>query len=398
MDANVKKFHTTSLQLKWLYPLFLFILLVIIVSCSSSNGAKSLKKGNYYTATIEAVNKLRSSPDKQDVQNVLTSAYPLAVKMALHEIDNALTSNNASKYDVIVSQYEQLNRMADEIYHSPKAYELIPQPQEFQAELQSAKNSAAEQSYALGVKALSYGTIEQARIAHQHLLKAHNYVNGYRDVIDKIDDALYAATLRVIVEAPITPANFQVSAEFFYNNLLSEMSKRTETKYVRLYTPEEAKKENMRNPHQYMVLDFAAFNVGNINEVKNTTEVKRDSVVTGTVNVGGKNYDAYATVKAKFTKYQREIASSGTLDVRILDASNSRVIEQRKFNGSYVWKTTWGSYTGDDRALTKEQKDLSKREPQLPPPNQDLFIEFTKPIYTQVVSYVRTFYGRKVVN
>jgi hypothetical protein len=395
MNANVQKKMITCPQLKWLCLLFLIILVVIATSCGSSNGAKSLKQGDYYAATIEAVNKLRSSPDKQEVQTILISAYPLAVKMALREIDNALASNNASKYDMIVAQYERLNQMADEIYHSPKAVELIPQPQEFQTELRNAKNSAAEQSYTLGVKALDYGTVEQARIAHQYFLNANNYVNGYRDVVNKIDEALYAATLRVIVEAPITPANFQISAEFFYNNLLSEMSKRTETKYVRLYSPEEAKEENMRNPHQYMVLDFAAFNVGNITEVKNTTDVKRDSVVTGTVNVGGKNYDAYATVNAKFTKYQREISSGGTLDVRILDASNNRVIEQRKFNGSYVWRTTWGSYTGDDRALTKDQKDLSKREPQLPPPNQDLFIEFTKPIYSQVVSYVRTFYSRR---
>jgi hypothetical protein len=296
---------------------------------------------------------------------------------------------------VVVAQYEQLNRLADEIYHSPKAYDLIPRPQEFQTELLNAKNTAAEQSYALGVTALNHGTIEQARLAHQHFLAVHSYVNGYRDVLNKIEDALYAATLRVIVEPPITPANFQLSADFFYNNMISEMSERTRYKYVRFYTPEEAKNENMRNPHQYMVFDFATFTVGNVRDVQNTTDVKRDSVVTGSVNVGGKTYDSYATVTAKFTKYQREITSNGTLDVRILDASNNRVVEQRRFSGNYVWTTVWGSYTGDDRALSSEQKNWSSREAQLPPPNQDLFIEFTKPIFTQVVSYVRAFYSRR---
>jgi hypothetical protein len=374
-------------------PFLLFILVVITTSCRSS-GTKALKHGDYYTATIQAVNKLRSSPNNQDAQNALLDAYPLAVRTALREIDNSLIGNNILKYDVVVSQYEQLNRLADEIYHCPKANELIPRPQEFQTELLNAKNTAAEQSYDLGVQALNYGTVEQARLAHQHFLAVHNYVNGYRDVLNKIDEALYAATLRVIVEPPITPANFQLSAEFFYNNMISEMSRRTQYKYVRFYTPEEAKNENMRNPHQYVVFDFATFTVGNIRDVQNTTDVKRDSVVTGSVNVGGKTYDSYATVTAKFTKYQREISSGGTLDVRILDATNSRVIEQRKFSGEYVWKTIWGSYNGDERALSSEQKDLSKREPQLPPPNQDLFLEFTKPIYTQVVSYVRTFYSR----
>jgi hypothetical protein len=144
-----------------------------------------------------------------------------------------------------------------------------------------------------------------------------------------------------------------------------------------------------------MILDFAAFTVGNIRESKSTNEVKRDSVVTGSVKVNGKDYDAYATVTAKFTKYQREISSGGTLDVRILDAANKRVVEQRRFSGNYVWTSVWGSFTGDDRALTAEQKNWCRREPQLPPPNQDLFLEFTKPIYIQVVSYVRAFYSRR---
>jgi hypothetical protein len=378
-----------------LFSFALFITVFgLLTSCSSSSGAKALKKGDYYTATIEAVNKLRSSPDKQEVQQVLINAYPLAVKMALREIEIAQTSNNPSKYDVVVTQYEQLNRMADEIYRSPKASTLIPDPQEFHTELREAKNAAAEHYYSSGLKALKNGTIEQSRIAYQYFAKANNYVNGYRDVVNKLNEAGYASTLRVIVEAPVTPVNFQISADFFYNNLLSEMSKTTQKRWVRFYTPEEAQNENMRDPHQYMVLDFATFTVGNIRDVQNTTEMKRDSVVTGSVNVGGKKYDSYATVKAKFTKWQREISSAGTLNVRIIDASNERVIEQRKFSGNYVWKTVWGTFTGDDRALTKEQKDLCKRQAQLPPYNQDLFIEFTKPIYTQVVNYVRGFYAK----
>jgi hypothetical protein len=395
MKTNAQNFFLNRLNAKWLCPLFLLILVVTITSCGSSSGAKALKYGDYYTATIQAVSKLRSSPNNQDAQNALLDAYPLAVTTALRAIDNALTSNNPLKYDVVVTQYNQLNRLADEIYHCPKAFDLIPQPQEFQAELTDAKNLAAEQSYTLGIKALNIGTIEQARIAFQHFVAVQNYVFDYRDVENKLEEALYAATIRVIVEPPVTPTNFQVSADFFYANLLEEMSKRTEYKFVRLYSPEEAKNENMRNPHQYMILDFATFQVGNIRETQNTTEVKRDSVVTGTVNVDGKNYNAYSTVKAKFTKFQREISSSGTLDVRILDATNKRVIEQRKFTGSYVWTSTWGSYNGDERALTKDQKAWSGREPQLPPPNQDFFIEFTKPIYTQMVTYVRNFYNKK---
>jgi hypothetical protein len=172
------------------------------------------------------------------------------------------------------------------------------------------------------------------------------------------------------------------------------MGKVTQNRMIRFYTPEEARHENMRDPHHYIALDFNTFVVGNIRESKSTIDVKRDSVVVGNVNVEGKQYNAYATVTAKFTQFRREISSSGTLSVRVIDAASKKIIGQRAFSGQYVWATVWGSYTGDDRALSKDQKSASLRQPQLPPPEQEFFIEFTKPIYSQVVEYIHSIYYR----
>jgi hypothetical protein len=383
--------------MKHTYQVILFIAIVCaFAACSSPK--KLLNKGNYYQATIEAVHKLRSAPDKVETQNVLLQAYPLAVKMALRDIQNVSLSNNTNKYDVMVANYEQLNLLADEIYRSPKAVELISAPQEFHAELQQAKDKAAEQAYSLGMEAMSYNTLEQSRNAYLYFLKSNNYVTGYRDVINKLKESLYEATLRVIVEPPQTPARFQISADFFYSNLITDMNKTNQQQFVRFYTPQEAKNESMNRPHQYLVFDFIEFSVGNVNESKNTTEVKRDSVVVSSVVVDGKSHNAYATVKAQFTRYQREIISGGKMHVRIMDATNERVIEQRTFDGSYVWKSSWASYNGDERALTSEQKRLANSQAELPPPNQNLFVEFTKPIYSQALAYVRSAYRNYYVN
>jgi hypothetical protein len=150
----------------------------------------------------------------------------------------------------------------------------------------------------------------------------------------------------------------------------------------------------MTNPNQYIMLDFMDFTVGNIRETTNTKDLKRDSVVVGTVNVAGVNHNAYATVKAKYTEYRREIISGGKLSVSITQGDNERIVEQRAFTGSYVWATVWANYTGDDRALSTSQKQNAQKEPAMPPVNQDLFVEFTKPIYSQVVNYIRAFYNR----
>ena len=370
---------------------FLLVIVVVIFMAGCKSSSKLYNKGKYSQAVTESVRKLRSSPNDAESQNILVQSYPMAVSTALREINNALQSNNVTRYDVVISRYELLNRLASEIYTSPKALELIPSPQEFNEELRQAKDVAAEHYYEQGIKALNERTVNQARTAHQYFVKANTYVNGYRNVIAKMEEALFAATMHVVAEAPVLPERYQFSADFFYSNLVTEMNKSNQQRYVYFYTPEEAKNVNMKNPNQYIRFDFLDFTVGNVRESKETKEVKRENVPV-TVEINGRKTTANTTVTANFTKHRREIISAGKLHVRVIDAATGSITNQRTFDGSYVWVSEWGSFTGDDRALSDEQKKIAARQATLPPPNQDLFIEFTKPIYTQVVSYIKTVY------
>ena len=369
----------------------LLVIVVVIVATGCVSSSKLYNKGNYSQAVAESVRKLRSSPGDTKSQNTLVQSYPAAVKMALREIDNALQSNSVTRYDIVISRYELLNSLANEIYSSPKASELIPEPEEFHDELRQWKEVAAEYYYDQGIKAMNDRTVKQARAAHQYFVRVNTYANDYRDVIAKLDEALFAATLHVVVEAPKLPERYQFSADFFYSNLVTEMNKSNQQKYVYFYTPEEAKNADLNNPHQYISLDFIDFTVGNVRESKSSQDLKRENVPV-TVEINGQKTTANTTVTANFTRHKREIISAGKLHVRIIEAATNSVAEQRTFDGSYVWVSEWASYTGDDRALSDQQKNLAKRQATLPPPNQDLFIEFTKPIYTQVVSYINTVY------
>jgi hypothetical protein len=113
----------------------------------------------------------------------------------------------------------------------------------------------------------------------------------------------------------------------------------------------------------------------------------------GTATVNGKKVNVYNTVKAKYSTYRREILSRGILSVRIYD-NNNVLIQQRNFAGQYVWYTTWASFNGDERALTTEQRKLCDVSPQIPPSHQQMFVEFTKPIYSQAYSYIRSYYNK----
>lgn len=372
---------------------FYFIAVAIILLASAcSSGYNSFKKGDYYKATLSSVEKLRSSSGNEKALYVLQRAYPLAQKAAMRNIENANLSRQQNQFDILVNEYEKLNHMAEQIFRTPRALEIFPNPVSYPRELNDAKNEAAEIAYQMGVKALDVGGLLQSRIALSHLNKANRYVNGYKDVLSLLEEAQFEATLRVVFEKPITNSRFQYSADFFSENVLSEISNALKNKMIRFYTFNE--KANIR-PHQYLVLNFEDYSIGNIIEKRNTIDVKRDSVKVGTVSIEGVNRNVYNTVTARYTEVRREIKSGGVLSVKIFDANTNTLVESKNFAGEYIWINTYATYKGDERALNAAQLKASQSESAMPPPHQQLFVEFTKPVYTQAVGFIRSYYSRQ---
>ena len=100
--------------MKKIYKL-LFLLAVTMLTFACSSGYKAMKKGDYYKAVIDAVDKLRSSPRSDKAGYVLTKAYPMAVKAAERDIAAAIASNHQTAYETVVYEYERINQMANAI-------------------------------------------------------------------------------------------------------------------------------------------------------------------------------------------------------------------------------------------------------------------------------------------
>ena len=195
--------------------LILLLSIIVVLASSCSTGMNAFKHGDYYKACYEAIDKLKSSPNNKKAIYVLTNAYPLAKQNSLRTIENTIMGDEPDKYDIQVGQYENLNALANAIYHCPRALEIIPHPAEYINELTTAKQNAADRAYTLGSRALSTGNMYEARNAFRLFSNCNNYVRGYKDVLNKMAEARYAGTLRVIVARPITSRNLQYNADFF---------------------------------------------------------------------------------------------------------------------------------------------------------------------------------------
>jgi len=229
--------------------------------------------------------------------------------------------------------------------------------------------------------------------AYFNFLQADRFAPVYKDVKNRMERAKYNATLTVIVERIRVSQKYQLTSDFFLNQIIENLTHNRSNEFVEYFSPETANQAGIKNPDQLLKMNFDDFVIGQVYDKETVREISRDSVEVGTVTLtDGKKLKAYNTVKAKLSINRRELISKGVLDVTIVELSNNRVITQRKFPGQFIWLVEWGSFNGDERALNNDQLAMCKRKPIPPPGPQDLFIEFTKPIFNQLTPFLKSFY------
>ena len=368
-----------------------FIICLLLLSCSS--GKKAFERGDYFNATLQAVNRLRSNPNSEKAIQAVRDSYPMSLTYFQVKIDYALSTNNAFKYTEVVDCYEKMNRLSDEVSRCPAAMRVLPKVNYFTSELALARKSAADEQYEAGLLNEKINTRLAWKNAYLNYRQADLFAPGFKDVKNRMAESKYNATLKVIVEQIVVSRKYQLTSDFFLNQIIENLTRYRPNEFVEYYSPESAQAGGIKNPDQILRMNFDDFVIGEVYDKEFVKELSRDSVEVGTVTLAnGKKMKAYNTVKAKLTVNHKEVISKGILDVTIIDMERKNVVSERKFPGQFIWFMEWGSFNGDERALNDEQLAMTRRKPSSPPGHQDLFIEFTKPIFNQVTPYLKSFY------
>lgn len=366
------------------------IIIILLASCST--GKKALQKGDYFSAVLKAVERLKSSPDNKNANKVLREGYPMTIEWAQEEMDLILTTNNNFKWEQAVGLMRQVNQMSDAIRSSPAARKIISNPKTYTSELNMATEKAAEERYNAGLAELDVNTRESARIAYDHFSKSHEYVGNYKNSRELMSQAKEIATLRIVLQAiPVNTQRYRLSSEFFYNQIFEYLNNQFRPSgFVNFYSPNQAKKEELKNPDFIVDMEFFDFSVGNLKQTEKEEKVEKKVKIEtrDTTKVEYKNY------VAKIKTFSDQVLSGGSLRVRIIDPVNDQIMSDEIVPGSFIWVNEYAMFVGDKEALDNKQLELIKRKAVPLPPEQDLFIEFTKPIYNQVTQNLSRFFKR----
>ena len=367
-------------------------LTVTLFSCSS--GRKAYERGDYYEAVMKSVARLRQNPGHSKSRDALRSSYPLAVDWFDNQAKNEIASNTPFRWKNALQNYNRINEMYETIRQAPGAIQVIPNPVSYYDKIAEAKEHAADESYEAGITALMKGDRNSAKEAYFNFADVQNFSPGFKDVIEYLEKSKFEATLRIIVDQIPLPSRYRLSGDFFQDKVEEFLhTNYTELDFIRFYTPDEARTVDPSIVDHLLKIQFDDFSVGNTTVREREETITRDSVVVAETKSGDKTIPVYGTVKATYTTVRKEVVSKGLLSMVVVDATTNGVLTHRKLPGEYVWYTSWARFNGDERALSDEQLAQSKKR-ELPPPDpQDLFLEFTKPIYNQLVSAVKGFYN-----
>jgi len=368
----------------------LILTIFIFVSCSS--GKKALQKGDYFSAGLKAVNRLKSSPKNKKATKVLKDGYPLLLDWQQEEMDNILTSKNIFKWEDAINLMTQQNNLANEIRRTPVARKIIPNPKMYSSELDLALEKAAGARFDAGIFEMKLHTQESARQAYTHFVKSNQYVPGYKDVAQQLYESKKLATVTVILETiPLNTIKYKLSSEFFYNQIYSYLNNKfPRERFVNFYSPDEAENAKINRPDFIVRIEFYDFTVGNTvhNEVEK--EVKRKVKIESKDSTRTRN----KTYVAKLKTFTDQVTSEGVVNLKIIDFREDKLLRNQQIPGAFIWVNDYAIFVGDIEALDNKQVELTKRKVAPLPPKQDLFIEFTKPIYDQLTSKLRSFFRK----
>lgn len=371
---------------------YYFLLLILPVAFSCSTGKKALQKGDYFSALSKAVERLKSSPDNKNATKVLRDGYPLALQWTQEEMDMALSANNAFKWENAIGLMEQINQLSAQIRSTPAARKIIQNPKSYTSEITMATEKAAEARYQAGLAEMDQNTRESAREAFHHFIRADQLINGYRDVSEKIRTAKDLATVKVVLEAVVVNTQrYRLSSEFFYNQVFEFVNNRfPRESLVNFYSPKQAEDFGVKHPDFIVQMEFFDFSVGNL------VRTEKEEELTNKVKIETKDTTRveYKTYKAKLKTFTDEVISGGRLSYKVIDFQTNNLLRDNLIPGSFTWVNRYAMYVGDKEALTSEQMNLTRKKAVPLPPEQDLFVEFTKPIYDQLTAQLEQFFRR----
>lgn len=376
-----------------LYTLSFIIISLVLLSCKSAE--KSYQKGNYNEAVYLAAQKLSKKPNDAKLIAIIQDAYRFASEDYLASIRTLSNSNSDLRFEKIYNEYLGLQSLYDVIRRSPSVYDVV-KPTDYSSYIATYQEEAANARIDRGDELMQGNNKQNYRDAFFEFERALALKPGDLSIRQRMDEAYANAVTNIIVQPMLSFGAQYSSYNFDFQNfnysMLRYLNNNSNNRFMQYYAPSEAAGTNLR-PDFFVESRFSGVNIGRLRDQRTTREVSQQVVGKEIVYSKDSVKKEYITVKAKITTTTRSLQADALLQALITDPSN-RMIWSDTYSGDYYWSTTFYTFTGDERALSDDDKKLLNQKEQLPPSNNEIIRIIMNEVRTKAECGVSDFFRR----
>lgn len=371
---------------------------LFLLSCKTAK--KMYEKGNYDEAVELAAKKLQKDPDDPKLRSIITEAYRFAEADHQATIRSFAESSNELKWEWIYNEYAALQKMYDAIYRVPEIYRLLA-PADHSESLATYAERAGQVRFDRGIYFMEQGDKASYKKAYRELDAALKFRPGHRDILLLRDEAYEMAVTNVIIHpllhygGPVfssyNPGGFDLD-----DQLVRQLQFGSGNEFTRFFSSWDARAQQVR-PDLQIELSLSRLDIGRPREIRNTRRVTNRVLVKETVYRPDSIIREYANVSADIISTRRTIQSEALLDISVFSESGGLIWNER-IPASRSWSTETVHFTGDERALSSEDRQRVKAVGDPPPHERDITRALLDEVAGNAVYRVRNFIRARVAS
>jgi tetratricopeptide (TPR) repeat protein len=378
--------------------LYLFIISLLTIFAFSCRTAKKMyEKGNYDEAVELAAKKLQKDPGDPKLISLITEAYRYAESDHQANIRSLSQSDNELKWEWIYNEYVSLQKMYDAIYRVPAILNLL-RPADQTSSLIAYAEKAGDVRMERGLYFMEQGDKISYRKAYREFKAALGFKPGHRDISLKMEEAYELAVTNVIVH-PIHQFGGYVHSGYtpggmnFDDQVIRDLQFNGGNEFTRFYSAWDARSQRIRADLE-LELDLTRLEQGRPQVTRNQRRSSKQVVVKETVYRPDSIVREYAWVHADIHTTRTTEFFEARLDVSLRGAGAGWLWSDH-VSAARSWTNESVYFTGDQRALTDQDRELLNRNSSVPPHEHQITRELLDEINRNAISRIRNYFNSR---